>query len=218
MSRSVVVLVFTAAVSLTVASIASSCGESSRRAIGAGTFPGRTCHGPVEIRSAVDLGILAGCTEIDGDLSIQGTTLVTLAGFERLTSVRYLVVSDNPGLTSLEGLSGLRSAEGITINGNPVLKSLAGLDGVRSLEGLVVTGNGISSLAGLDNLVVTGDLVVSGNPALTSLSGALRLTSVENLDIEKNPRLTGLGELGGIEIGGSSWTDFTGATARVAAR
>lgn len=218
MSRSIAVLAFTAAVSLTVASIASSCGESSRRAISAAALPGRTCHGPVEIRSAVDAGMLTGCSEIDGDLLIQGTTLVTLAGFERLTSVRYLIVSDNPGLTSLEGLASLRTAEGITINGNPSLKSLAGLDGVRSLEGLVLTGNGITSLAGLDNLVVTGDLVVSGNPALTNLSGALRLTSVENLDIEKNPRLTGLGDLGGIEIGGSSWTDFTGTTARVAAR
>ncbi len=218
MSRSVAVLAFTAAVSLTVASIASSCGESSRRATRAAALPGRTCHGPVEIRSAVDAGMLTGCTEIDGDLIVQGTSLLTLAGFERLISVRYLVVSDNAALTSLEALSGLRSAEGITINGNPALKSLAGLDGVRSLEGLVLTGNGITSLAGLDNLVVTGDLVVSGNPALTSLSGALRLTSVENLDVEKNPRLAGLGDLGGIEVGGSSWTDFTGTTARVAAR
>ena len=186
------------------------CGDSSARGV-ASRSVGRTCHGPITIHGAADLDLLTGCTSIDGDLHIESTTLTSLAGFERLTSVHYLVISGNDALASVSGLSGLHSAVGVTVHANPALGSLAGLENLRSLEGLVITDSGVTSLAGLDGLISVGDLVIVGNPALSTLVGAPRLSAVENLDVEKNGRLTGVAELGRVEIGGASYTDLRGA-------
>jgi len=207
MSRSALALVSVALVGSSVPFFTAGCG-TARTAVAPERPAGRTCHGPVDIHGQADLGILTGCESIDGDLRITGTTLSSLSGLERIRSVGYLVISDNPSLTSIEGLSGLKSAAGVTINANPRLASLSGLEQVRSLDGLVITGNGVTSLAGLDNLIVTGDLVVVGNPHLASLSGAPRLTAVENLDVEKNPRLTGVGEIASVNVGGTYFTRF----------
>jgi hypothetical protein len=218
MARSFALLAVCSFVSLAAAAASSSCGTPNRRELAFDRPAGRECHGPIDITSPADVGLLTGCVSIDGDLRIHSETLETLVGFERLVAVRYVVISDNPALTSIAGLSGLRSVQGVTLNANPRLTSLVGLSNVRSLEGLVLIGNGIRSLEGLDNLISAGDLVISGNPALANLAGAPRLSAVENLDIEHNPAVSGIGALANIEIGGSAWTDFSRNDSTMAAR
>ena len=142
------------------------------------------------------------CTEIEGDVEINGDDISNLNGLNVLTSIEgnLLIGTDtdafaNPNLSSLEGLGNLTYVgDSVIIGGNEVLASLSGLESLTSIEGSLsigyvvdegwppfVAGNPfLSNLSGLNNLTsIGGDLTIIGNDTLTSLSGLENLTSIE---------------------------------------
>ncbi|MFC2101983.1 T9SS type A sorting domain-containing protein [Bacteroidota bacterium] len=149
-----------------------------------------------------------GCTEIEGDVTIDGNQITNLNGLSVLTSIGgSLTVKYTETLTSLGGLDNVTSIWGwLNIKYNQSLTSLTGLDNVTFIENLEIRSNPLTSLAGLDNVTsIGGSLYVSGNGALTSLAGLDNVTSIGNrLEIVSNHSLTSLTGLDNVtSIGGS---------------
>ncbi|MFA7444660.1 MAG: hypothetical protein WCY89_01840, partial [Flavobacteriaceae bacterium] len=113
---------------------------------------------PFVAQAQVDSFIIAypNCTEISGDLVIQGSAITNLNGLANITSITgNLVINQTSALQNLNGLSGLQSVGGSI--------------------GIVQTGllnlNGLSAVT-----AVGGDIGIQGNLALTDISG------LENID------------------------------------
>ena len=128
-----------------------------------------------------------GCTEIEGDVTINGDDIANLNGLNILTSVEgYISIYGNTALASLSGINNLSSiggdlSIGIADFGNPSLSSLTGLENLTSIEGnLNITQNSaLTSLTGLNNLTsIGGHLGICANNALTNLSGLDNITTI----------------------------------------
>jgi hypothetical protein len=146
--------------------------------------------------------IYPGCTEIEGDVRIEGDDITNLNGLNVLVSVEgRLVVASCDSLTSLTGLDGLLSIGGsLKIGewggGNPRLISLTGLEGLTSIGGSlrIEWNNALTNLTGLDNVTYIGyKLAISMNNTFTSLTGLEGLTSIGNsVEIRYNNALINL--------------------------
>jgi hypothetical protein len=168
------------------------------------------------------------CTEIEGDVTINGDDITNLNGLNVLTAIGgTLVIGDfnnpysaNPLLYNLEGLESLVTIGGdLWIVSNQVLAGLAGLDNLNVIHGSFYIGGGLfvnwgnpflASLSGLDNLtLIVGDLFIFNNDSLTILSGLEGLTSIEGSLLIENSAQSSLSGLDNLtSIGG---TLFIGA-------
>jgi len=162
------------------------------------------------------------CTQIGGDLVINGYNLSNLSGLNVITSIGgnlqvicnqllpgltglnnitsvggELYIGQNFSLLSLSGLDNLTSLGGnVTITNNPVLASLSGLSGISSISGMLWIDNNpaLLNLTGLNNITSVGDLVeIFANNTLVSLTGLEGLTSIGGSLI-----IGGQGHLGGV--------------------
>ncbi len=152
------------------------------------------------------------CTEIEGDMTIQGNNITNLNGLSVLTSIGGSVIIEfNDSLISLSGMGGLATiGEHLNIWWNSSLTSLSGLEGLISVgSGLVIHANSsLTSLSGLDGLTsIGGSLTLSFSSALTSLSGLESLTTIGgDLKIESNAALTNISGLESLtSLGGGLW-------------
>src|SRR5690606_38552068 len=138
------------------------------------------------------------CTEVSGNLTIQGANITDLTPLSNLTSVGgFLRIYDNLSLTNLDGLSNLTSVgRFLDIFNNSNLTNLDGLSNLTSVgEYLHIFNNSnLTNLDGLSNLTsVGGYLRISSNSNLTNLDGLSNLTSVGGyLRISSNSNLTNL--------------------------
>ena len=116
----------------------------------------------------------AGRFAIGGNLIIDHSSLTTLAGLEKLTSVgNFLFIENNPTLTSLATLSNIKSIVGLNVRTNDSLTNLEGLNNLARVERFMqIEGNPVlNSVAALSNLKeVAGHLHIVDNPLLTSLA------------------------------------------------
>jgi hypothetical protein len=152
-----------------------------------------------------------GCTELMGDVTIEGYNITNLDSLIVLTSVEgnlNMACIDlagfpcNPSLYSIAGLANLTSIGGnLDLQGNTSLTSLEGLEGLDSIGGsLWIEWNpSLSTLEGLNNLnYINGSFGLgSGYPpnsnVLTSLAGLENLTYIGGgLSIFGNPYLVNL--------------------------
>ena len=143
-----------------------------------------------------------GCTEIEGNVTINGDDITNLNGLNVLMSVGgSFLIGDtiypyigNPYLTNFTGLENLASIGGsLEIYCNDSLKSLNGLEKLNSIMenliigfyyftpvGPILGGNhslsNITALSGLSS--IGGDLIIMDNYALTDLAGFENLTSL----------------------------------------
>jgi len=142
-----------------------------------------------------------GCSEIEGNVLIQGYDITNLNGLNLLTSIGGdLEIIGNDALTSLTGLENLASIGGdLDLSGNDDLTSLTALENLSYIRvALVIENNtALTSLTGLENLSsFGGSLQINSNTALTSLSGLENLSSIGgDLDINYNDALTSLSGL-----------------------
>jgi hypothetical protein len=113
-----------------------------------------------------------GCTEIEGSVEIEGTSITNLDGLIVITSIGgHLYISNNDFLTDISGLSSLESVAGaLLISSNDVLSSLNGLENLTQAE---------------------GDVFISNNPVLTDISALENIIAenVEELWITNNSQL-----------------------------
>lgn len=143
-----------------------------------------------------------GCTEIEGNVQIQGDEITSLSGLSVLTIIQgrlkfYTceVLDDLTGLDNLTYVGGdliVYVWPGVTTT----LTSLTGLENLTTIGGdLEITGTDkLVDFAGLNNLSSIGeDLFVAGNELLQNFSGMDTLTSVgEEIWIGENIALTSL--------------------------
>lgn len=119
------------------------------------------------------------CTEINGNVLIQGEDITNVHGLANIASVSgFLKVNQNPKLTDLGGFQNLVSVgDRLAINFNDLLVNLKGLENITSIGGsLVISGNNVlSSLEGIQNIDPSGihsntvneDLIITYNPSLS---------------------------------------------------
>src|SRR5690554_5107198 len=116
------------------------------------------------------------CTEVSGNLTIQGANITDLTPLSNLTSVGgYLVIYNNSNLTNLDGLNNLTSVGGyLVIYNNSNLTNLDGLNNLTSVGGYlnINSNSNLTNLDGLSNLTsVGGYLDIYDNSNLTNLDG-----------------------------------------------
>jgi hypothetical protein len=115
----------------------------------------------------------AGCTQLQGNVSIQGDDINNLIGLGTMRSVSGNIdISGNPNLSELSGLDGLISVGGsLNISFNDILTDLSGLMGLDSIgPTLMIDGNNsLWSLHGIDSIEPStiGDLLIYENPLLS---------------------------------------------------
>ena len=152
------------------------------------------------------------CTEIEGNVQIEGDEITNLNGLSVLTNIggrlRFYTCTVLPDLTGLENL--------MTIGGDLIiyvwpstttsLTTLSGLDNLVTVGGAIeVTGTDVLlNLAGLENLTTIGEnFEIGGNTSMINLLGLDNLTSIGgDIWIGENPVLTllsGLESLTSIE-------------------
>ncbi|RLD51636.1 MAG: hypothetical protein DRJ05_18205, partial [Bacteroidetes bacterium] len=127
-----------------------------------------------------------GCTEIEGDVEINGSDITNLNGLNVVTAISgELLIENNSSLLDLTGLENLAS-----IGWDLVIGS-----GYQDYQAL-------TSLSGLDNLTsIGGSLFINKNDDLTDLFTSNNLVSINELYIRNNNMLTGLTSLSGISGG-----------------
>jgi len=118
------------------------------------------------------------CTEIEGDVEINGLDIANLNGLNVITSIGgYLNIgwTDGTSLIDLSGLDSLTTIGGeLLIWTNSDLTSLSGLDNLTTIGGKLKIGsnNMLPNLSGLDNLTsIGGELFIKWSPALLNLAG-----------------------------------------------
>jgi hypothetical protein len=141
-----------------------------------------------------------GCTVIQGDVWIQGSTITNLDGLSALTSIwGDLTLLGNSALTNLAGLEGLTTiGVDLWINSNDALTNLTGLSGLTTLVGDfdIVGNDALTNLTGLEGLTSIWNISIASNGALTSLTGLEGLTSIADvIYIFNNYSLTNLAGL-----------------------
>jgi hypothetical protein len=166
-----------------------------------------------------------GCSEIQGNVWINGSNINNLNGLIVLTSIwGGLYIQDNDSLVILTGLdnlnfiggglgvwdnevlinlSGLENldsiGDGLGININSSLENLSGLNNVTSIgDGIEIAFNyALNDLSGLESLACVGSNVsITGNLSLTTLLGLDNLTCIGGgVAIYSNPALTNLNSL-----------------------
>ncbi len=166
----------------------------------------------VTIRAMADMSTLpkTGCYDIYGKLTLQGSTITSLAGLNEINSVNELDL-DHTGLTAIDTKRPLGIYGKLTVTGNAKLTNLKQLSFETAATGILIDGNAV--LASLDPLAldvpkleeVEGDLTITGNPALTviTLSNLTKVTG--GLTISSNAQassinLTKLAAVGHVEV------------------
>lgn len=119
--------------------------------------------------------------EIDGDIVLDGVTIVDLSPMSGLNIVTGDLVINNTGLADLTGLGNLGTIGGsLVISNNIFLGSLTDL-GIEYIGASLVLSNNISlsDISALSGLTTIGtDLVINTNISLGNLSGLENVTSV----------------------------------------
>lgn len=187
-------------------------GAGSQASSGAVSSCGGGASGSLQVRSQAELEALAGCTSIEGNLSLSGPLdLRPLAQLRRVGGTLFLGCDPLAGLeanctgqaqvsaTSLEGLNALEEAGRVQLARLDVT-SLAPLAQLRRVGFFSISSSrGFRDLAGLGQLTRLEQLELLNNADLESLDGlgagaAATLTSVV---LETNPALSDISALAG---------------------
>jgi len=188
-------------------------GERKPGTTGSGSASGSSSEPPtgpctkleksISIRSAADMAALprTGCYDILGKLTLQGSSITSLAGLDDINSVDELELA-NTGLTAIDTKRPLGIFGRLTVTGNAKLQNLQQLSFEIPSTGILIDDN--DALTSLDALDlddpklerVNGDLVITGNAALPAVSlpklgavtGALTITgngALKTIDLSK---------------------------------
>lgn len=136
-----------------------------------------------------------GCTEILGDVVINGPDITNLDGFNVLTKFGgNLGIQDNHDLTSIEGLINVITIVGdLKIIDNPYLNTLQGLNKLDSVGGdiEIIHNYYLYHLTGLDNLEYTNNVSIMYNTFLQNIIGINLVKINGDLTIMGNNTLLG---------------------------
>lgn len=140
----------------------------------AGTTDDKVCafpDGSASVPAQVSLDAVCGCTRVDGDLSIDASS-----------------VSDIRCLSSLREVTGKLAISAST--GSSTLANLTGLDHLQKVQALSISGLAVTELTVLENLRTADSFQLTQCDNLTDLRG-LR-ADITEFWLEKNSRLRSL--------------------------
>jgi UDP-3-O-[3-hydroxymyristoyl] glucosamine N-acyltransferase len=160
-----------------------------------------------------------GCTQIEGNVYVEGNNIVNLNGLNVLTSIGenlhigQTYVSNMIGLDNLTFIGGNFIIGPYWYDGNPELTILSGLEGLTSIGGAldIRNNNSLTSLTGINNLTsIQGGLSISENYSLTSLSALNSLTNTGGeIKISGNSILPSLAGLDNIDASSINHLELT---------
>jgi hypothetical protein len=147
-------------------------------------FAGTLCEANMIVETEDQLQVFEGCTELFGDLTIQGALITNLSGLSTVEVIRDNLLILNTGLPNLNGATGLERVKG----------DLILLDNANLVEL-----DGMAKLARVD-----GSLRVENNTGLVQINGFLALTEVGGcIRILNQPELLGIDGLWSLQSVGS---------------
>ena len=156
------------------------------------------------------------CTVLEGDLTLGGPDITSLAPLAGLSQVGNLIIS-NTSLTDLSGLEGLTVITGpLQLYQNNSLVSLNGLQNLGAVESIDIREcENLADITQLGNITSTpgdgasdGNVVIRDCYALTSLEGLHNISSVNSYCwIEHNSALTDLQGLRSLKYCGQDHVD-----------
>lgn len=140
----------------------------------------------------------SGCTEILGDVTIEGNTvyaITSLDGLSQLTSIKgNLRISYNQSLTSLDGLHNLSSVGGFLHLFDNGLEEIFALSNVNTIGSSlsIFDNDALVSLTGLNGITtMLGVLIIAKNNVLSSIEGIGNIYfGITDLRIFQNPLLS----------------------------
>jgi hypothetical protein len=145
---------------------------------------------------------LAGCTTINGDLTINAPNLTYLNSLSSLTTVNgNLTIANCTNLTNLEGLSNLTTVTGNLVIGGTSISNLNPLTSLTTFNSIVLNGNNsLTDIQTLSNISgsLTGNITIINNQNLTNLNGLQNITQATNLNISNNASLQSINGLSGL--------------------
>lgn len=151
-------------------------------------------------QTLVDL--LAGCTTINGNLTISGSGITNLSSLSSLTTINgNLQIINTTNLTSLNGLSNLTTINGTVSLGNTNISNLDGISNLNTVSGIGLSqNNSLTNIQGLSNVsgIISGAITIFQNNNLTNLSGLQNITQASSINITENLTLQNLNGLVGI--------------------
>lgn len=140
------------------------------------------------------------CTTFSESISIVGTSITNLNGFQNLTTIQGALDIQNTNLTSLAGLENLTTvASTIQLMFNAGLVNLDGLDNLNHTDRIYITQNPVlTSLHGLENLQTMGTIPFLGgfylqqNVSLVDISAlsAVNPATISDIRIADNTSLS----------------------------
>lgn len=160
-----------------------------------------------------DLAPISKLTNLE-ELDLYGNRgIESIAGFEKLTKLKKLLLNRTTGITDISPLSECKNLEELSIQYNKVssIEALRGHDKLLSLDisgnrnindlsplvdslkltRLLANTNKISSLEPIKNMVNLIELHISDNQ-ISDLSPLEKLSALEDLDIANNPDITSI--------------------------
>ena len=139
------------------------------------------------------------CTELFGNLIIDGNSITNFKGLSGITSIEGYVEVSNTQILDFMGMEFLETiGGGFDANNNDALIDLSGLDLLASVSHFFVYQNSsLKSLDGIDSLVTIEEqesIIIADNNSLISINA---LSTVVNcpacsIEIDSNPNLTNL--------------------------
>lgn len=149
-------------------------------------------RGDVVLRSAEDVAGMTGIRYIDGDLTLSGSDMKTLAGLDQLRTVTgNLKIIFTSYLRNIDHLGNLRSVGKLEINHARRLRSLEGLNSLGECETFHISGcDSLTSLGALPAYRVVENMRLSNLPLLADLAPLSTAHRLELLDLSRlNPQV-----------------------------
>lgn len=136
---------------------------------------------PADVASFADLKWLRGLEK----LSIQASSIDTLAALSDMTSLQELTILDaNLSMENLASIGAVTGLQRLTLS-NCAISSVAPLSAMTGLQYLDLSENAIRDLSGLSEMTELEYLDLRGN-ALINLAGLENLTKLRHLDVSYN--------------------------------
>ena len=128
-------------------------------------------------------------------LTIKDTNISTVTDLSRLKNLKTLLFDFNPELKNLSGIVGLVNLENISISNCKGLSDLSHISGFKKLSGIQVNDCGITSTSGLKHLPLLKNINLNDNPHLERIDEIGQISSLEIVTVSKCPNIKSLDSL-----------------------
>ena len=155
-----------------------------------GSFKEKTLSGS----NITSLLSVSGFSKLE-KLTIKDTDISNVSDLSRLKNLKSLLFDFNPELKNLSGIVGLVNLENLGMRNCKNLIDLSHVSGLSKLSDIQINDCGITSSNGLKNLPMLRNINLNDNPNLESIDEIGQIGSLENVTISGCPNIKSLGSL-----------------------